>query len=64
MQNLGDNNTQTASFTGLFDEFRLNLAGSGGLVSVDFTPVPLPAALPLFMAGLLGLFGMRRRSFA
>jgi hypothetical protein len=64
MQNLGDNNTQTASFTGLFDEFRLNLAGSGGLVSVDFTPVPLPAALPLFMTGLLGLFGMRRRSIA
>ncbi len=60
----GDNNVQTASFTGLFDAFRLNLAGSGGLVSVDFTPVPLPAALPLFMAGLLGLFGMRRRNTA
>lgn len=59
----GQNNVQTANFAGgPFDELRLVLAGSGGLVSVDFTPVPLPAALPLFMAGLLGLFGMRRRN--
>lgn len=58
----GDNNIQSRTFTGLFDEIRLSLAGSGALASLEFTPVPLPAALPLFMAGLLGLFGMRRRA--
>lgn len=66
MQNQGDNNIQAVSFSSseLFDEVRLSLAGSGGLASVGFTPVPLPAALPLFMAGLLGLFGIRRRNAA
>ena len=60
-----DNNVQQVGFSDiLFDEIRLTLAGSGGLASVDFTPVPLPAALPLFMAGLLGLFGLRRKSLA
>lgn len=64
IQNQGDNNIQDVSFSSseLFDEVRLSLAGSGGLVSVGFTPVPLPAALPLFIAGLLGLFAMRRKS--
>ncbi|MFK7795644.1 MAG: VPLPA-CTERM sorting domain-containing protein [Gammaproteobacteria bacterium] len=58
----GDNNEQTAFLSGLFDNVVLHLEGSGGLVSIDFAPVPLPAALPLFMAGLLGLFGMRRKN--
>ena len=62
--NLGDNNVQTASLSGLFDEVRLVLTGSGALASLDFTPVPLPAALPLFVAGLLGLFGMHRKAAA
>ena len=61
----GDNNLQNVMFSGgPFNELRLTLAGSGGLVKLDFTPVPLPPALPLFMAGLLALFGMRRKSIA
>lgn len=62
MLNLGENNIQTASLTGLFDEIRLDLAGSGALASIEFTPVPIPAALPLFMAGLVGLFGLRKKA--
>ena len=61
-QGLGENNVQTRTFTGLFDEIRLNLKGSGALASLEFTPVPLPAALPLFLAGLIALFGMRRKA--
>lgn len=60
----GNNNIQSRTFTGLFDEIRLSLAGSGALASIEFTPVPLPAALPLFIAGLLGLLGMRKRTAA
>lgn len=62
MTNQGDNNVQTVSFMGLFDEIQLNLTGSGALASIEFTPVPIPAALPLFMAGLLGLFGLRKKA--
>lgn len=39
----GDNNVQTAFLSGLFDSVVLHLEGSGGLVSVNFAPVSLPA---------------------
>lgn len=58
---LGDNNIQTKTFTGLFDEIRLSLGGSGALASLEFTTVPVPAALPLLLAGLLSMFGLFRK---
>lgn len=59
----GDNNVQMSdTFNGVFDEVRLVLKGSGALASLEFTPVPIPAALPLFMAGLLGLAGLGKKS--
>ncbi|MDW3096168.1 MAG: VPLPA-CTERM sorting domain-containing protein [Gammaproteobacteria bacterium] len=58
----GENNVQTAFLSGLFDSVVLHLEGSGGLVSVDFTAVPVPAALPLFITGLIGLFGLRKKA--
>ncbi len=58
----GDNNIQSRTFTGLFDEIRLTIAGSGALASIEFTAVPVPAALPLFITGLVALFGLRRKS--
>lgn len=43
----------------------LNTVGTGGSLTVDLTAVPLPAGLPLLLAGVLGL-GLiaRRRSTA
>ncbi|MEM8843983.1 MAG: VPLPA-CTERM sorting domain-containing protein [Pseudomonadota bacterium] len=49
---------------GLYDEFELDLVGSGGIVEIHYTPVPIPAALPLFMAGLVGLMGLRKKKSA
>jgi len=58
---LGDNNIQTKTFAGLFDEIKLTLGGSGALSSLEFTTVPIPAALPLFIAGFLGMLGLFRK---
>jgi hypothetical protein len=49
--------------------FNLTGDGAGGLpagagLRVDLSPVPLPAALPLFLAGLLGLGILRQRGRA
>lgn len=60
----GNNNIQSRSFTGLFDEIRLTIAGSGALANIEFTAVPIPAALPLFFTALVALFGLRRRTHA
>lgn len=64
MTNQGDNNIQIVSFMGLFDEIQFTLTGSGALASYEFTPIPVPAALPLFLTGLLGLLGMRKKAMA
>ncbi|MEM6636191.1 MAG: VPLPA-CTERM sorting domain-containing protein [Pseudomonadota bacterium] len=60
-------NNSLTRFT--FEEFnvvslKINLYDSGAVASVDFTPVPLPAGLPLLVAGLgaLGLMRRRKRS--
>lgn len=39
----------------------LNLVGTGGSLTVEFAPVPLPAALPFLLSGLAGLGLLRRR---
>lgn len=39
-----------------------NLIGTGGSLTVDFTPVPLPATLPFLLSGLAGLGFLRRRT--
>ena len=59
----GDNNIQTADFSGLgsIDKLEINLASSGGIVNLEFTPVPIPAALPMMFAGIAGLFAVARR---
>ena len=39
----------------------INMGGSGAIDNIDVTVVPLPAALPLFVAALGGLGFMRKR---
>ena len=34
---------------------------TGSVSGTDISPVPLPAALPLFGSALVGLFGLARR---
>lgn len=46
------------------DTFAFRYSGSGALDSIVLAPVPLPAGLPLLMAGLGGLALMRRRNRA
>jgi len=53
----------TQSELGFRSEILAFLDGTARLhVVATITPVPLPAALPLFGAGLLGLAGLRRRN--
>ena len=59
----GNNNLQTADFSGLgsIDRLEIHLESSGGIVNLEFTPVPIPAALPMFLAGLMSLFSLRKK---
>jgi len=50
----------TGDFTTNFDNLISGIPGTGAAVS-DVAPVPLPAAVWLFGAGLLGLAGVARR---
>jgi len=55
-----NNNLQAAGFEGLIDVLIINLESSGGIASLEFTPVPVPAALWLMGAALLGLASAKR----
>lgn len=61
----GEDNEVTSLFFdgGIFDSLNITLVGSGGVTAVHFTPVPVPAALPLFLSGL-GLLALGRRKAA
>lgn len=57
----GDNEFTSAIFGDLIaDQLQVHFAGSGAVGELNFAPVPIPAALPMFVAGLLGLFGFRK----
>lgn len=66
--NTADNETSMASFTssflGLGDSITIGYGGSGGVDSLILAPVPVPAALPLLLAGLGGLAWVGRRKRA
>jgi len=55
--------TLTAT-TSAFGEsaFIQNKLVAGGLVTIETSPIPVPAALWLFVSGLLGLFGFARKA--
>ena len=58
---LGDNNLQTANFGDIeVDQLLISIDSSGGIVSLEFTPVPVPAAVYLFATGL-GMLGFAKR---
>ncbi|NJN05886.1 MAG: VPLPA-CTERM sorting domain-containing protein [Rhodobacteraceae bacterium] len=46
---------------GVNDSILIEFGGSGGVDSLKIAPVPVPAALPLLLAGLGGLGLMKRR---
>jgi hypothetical protein len=50
------NNVQNVMFNNNpFNELKLTSAGSGGLVKLGFTPVPLPTTLPLIYGWLISV---------
>ena len=50
---------ELASFLG--GTFDTDFAGNFSISTVDLTPVPLPASLPMLAFGAFGLFAMKRR---
>lgn len=56
-----NNNLQAADFDGPIDLLIINLESSGGIVSLEYTAVPIPAAAWLMMSGLLGLATIKRK---
>lgn len=55
---------QTVDFSSLtseIDRLIVNIEGSGAIVELNFTPVPVPAAVWLFGSALLGFAGIARR---
>lgn len=50
-----------SSITSEIDRLIVNIEGSGAIVALNFTPVPVPAAVWLFGSGLVALAGIRHR---
>lgn len=64
---LGNNTAATTSIGGvLADQIVISFETSAALAEVNFTPVPVPAALPLMLSGLLGglIFGRKKAKSA
>ena len=62
-----NNGMQTVDFsliTTPIDRLIVNFEGSGAIVALNFTPVPLPAAVWFLGSALLGLAGFSRRKSA
>ena len=58
----GDNAAATTSLGDIVvDQLVIDFETSGALAIVDFTAVPLPAALPMFLGGLGLIFALRRK---
>ena len=58
----GDNEFDTATFASdlIADQIIVHLHGSGAVDNLDFTVIPIPAALPMFIFGMMGLFSIRK----
>jgi len=56
-----DNNLQSANFDGPIDLLIINLESSGGIVSFEYTAVPVPAAAWFMLSGMLCLVIAKRR---
>ncbi|MFK8015765.1 MAG: PEP-CTERM sorting domain-containing protein [Gammaproteobacteria bacterium] len=61
--NTGGDNQWARAFFGVdgVSRIEINMGGSGAIDNIDVTVVPVPAALPLFLAALGGLGFMRKR---
>jgi len=60
-----DNFTQAIAFAGIKRVEVENITTFGiGIDDLNFTPVPIPAAIWLFGSGLLGMIGIARRKKA
>jgi len=59
----GDAGVELAAFMATGSKLEVKFGGSGGVAEIFASPVPIPAALPLFAAALsgLGLFGWRKK---
>ncbi len=57
-----DNEAVSAMFAAdlIADQIIVHLHGSGAVDNLNFSAIPIPAALPMFLAGLLGIFGFRK----
>lgn len=59
----GDAGVELAAFMATGSKLAVQFSGSGGVAEIFGSPVPIPAALPLFAAALsgLGLLGWRKK---